>query len=135
MDPEKSGLEPQQLTQNDDLEKGDHAVQDVDEAIDPMDDARSSKDDSLSGNLKNKSLSEPTTDYMDSEDPFALFPTLSVSMSSTRGPWIRRNTASTLGRQLTRAETLQTIKAVRSRFTEARSEFDEHAYHLANFIR
>lgn len=78
-------------------------------------------------NVKNEGLSRPTTNvYDDAEDPFAFFPTLSISLSSTQGPWVRRNTTTSLGRQLTRAETLQTIKTVRSRFTDARSEFDEN---------
>jgi hypothetical protein len=112
-----------------DLEKADHAAKstaDVDEADGLPKESRSSNDEVESGNLENEALSGPTITITDDEDPFALFPTLSVSMSSTRAPWARRNTASTLGRRLTRAETLQTIKTVRSRFNEARSEFDEN---------
>jgi hypothetical protein len=62
----------------------------------------------------------------DEDDPFAFFPRLSITMSSTRGPFSRRNTVTTLGRRLTRQETTQTLKSVRSRFTEVRSEFDEN---------
>jgi hypothetical protein len=78
-------------------------------------------------------LSRPTTN-IDDDDPFALFPMLSLTMSSTRGRHdLRRGTLTSLGRPLTRQETLQTIKTVRSRFTEVRSEFDENASSHAAF--
>lgn len=128
-DSEKRGLEVQQPTQQGDLES-DHAAQPiagVDETNRPPEESRSSREDSIS---ESGALSPPV---IDDEDPFALFPTLSVSMTSTRGPWMRRNTASTLGRQLTRAETLQTIKTVRSRFAEVRSEFDENVPVVTRF--
>jgi hypothetical protein len=113
-----------------DLEKGDHAVpqSDVEKTSARSDESPGMVDDTISGDPEDDSLSRPTTNVWDDEDPFALFPRLSVSMSSTRGPWIRRNTTTTLGRHLTREETMQTIKSVRSRFTEARSEFDENVY-------
>ena len=116
-----------------DLEKGNHAVHpndDVEITGDQPDGTPISREDNMTDHVKNEGLSRPTTNVLDdAEDPFAFFPTLSISMSSTRGPWVRRNTMTSLGRQLTRAETLQTIKTVRSRFAEARSEFDENVIH------
>jgi len=98
---------------------------------------------SLNGN-KHDDLSRPLTNItnIDENDPFALFPMLSLTMSSTRGrpQHMRRDTLTSLGRPLTREETMQTIKTVRSRFTEVRSEFDENASpsilcHLSYFRR
>ena len=125
-DPSKADLTP--TGNNDiDLEKGDHAVQseDVNEAGVRSEESGSSTEDGVpTPNTKIEGL--PESDAFDTEDPFALFPALSISMSSTRAPYQRRNTTTTLGRPLTREETLQTIKTVRSRFTDARSEFDEN---------
>jgi hypothetical protein len=90
--------------------------------VDLQEDGSSSLEDSSHGDL-----SHPTTN-IDDNDPFALFPMLSLTMSSTHGRYdLRRGTLTSLGRPLTRQETLQTIKTVRSRFTEVRSEFDENA--------
>jgi len=116
-----------------DLEKGDHAVQATDIAephIQSNDASPNSRDESLSGNAKDEDLSrlDTTVTDIDELDPFALYPDLTVTMSSTRGPGImsRRNTVTTLGRSLTRQETIQTLKTIRSRVTEARDEFDEN---------
>jgi hypothetical protein len=127
IDTEKRELELKQLAQNQDLEKTDPAVQSSQDTVDniPPEESRSSREDNIAGDGNDEAFSQPPTNLVE-DDPFALFPTLSITMSSTRGTWVRRNTASTLGRQLTRAETLQTIKTVRSRFAEARSEFDEN---------
>jgi len=93
---------------------------------------------------KRDGLSRPATNVtkIEENDPFALFPTLSLTMSSTKGHplHMRRDTLASLGRPLTREETMQTIKTVRSRFTEVRSEFDENASpyilcHLSYFCR
>ena len=115
------------------LEKGDHAVQatDITEPhIQSNDASRNSRDESLSGDAKDEDLSrlDTTVTEIDELDPFALYPDLTVTMSSTRGPGImsRRNTVTTLGRSLTRQETIQTLKTIRSRVTEARDEFDEN---------
>ena len=119
-----------------DLEKGDRAVHPVgsEETNTQSTEPESPKDDSPSGNIKDEALFQPSTNTFDDADPFAMFPTLSISMSSTRGPWMRRNTTTTLGRPLTREETMQTLKTVRSRFTDARSEFDENVYWLRRFL-
>jgi hypothetical protein len=108
----------------------DHAVpaNEADKLAEHKIEASNSQGDesSIAGN-KNGEPSRPVTN-IDENDPFALFPMLSISMSSTHGPrHTRRATVASLGRPLTRQETLQTIKTVRSRFTEARSEFDENA--------
>jgi hypothetical protein len=92
------------------------------EGVDSQEEASDSLEDSSHGDL-----SRPATN-IDESDPFALFPVLSLTMSSTRGRQdLRRGTLTSLGRPLTRQETLQTIRTVRSRFTEVRSEFDENA--------
>ena len=112
-----------------DLEKGDQAVAsgNLDDGITSTIHSESPTDDSITENLKDQSLSRTQTGATDSaEDPFALFPALSITMSSTRAPFSRRNTATTLTRPLTREETRNTLKSVRSRFTEVRSEFDEN---------
>ena len=116
-----------------DLEKGDHAVKgkDVPEShIQGDNPTPNSKDESLSGDAKDEDLSRLDTALteIDEFDPFALYPDLAITMSSTRGPGImsRRNTVTTLGRSLTRQETLQTLKSIRSRVTEVRDEFDEN---------
>lgn len=89
----------------------------------------------VSGDPSEKPLSRRATGvYDENDDPFALFPTLSITMSSTRGHGNRRGTVSTLGRPLTRQETLQTIKTVRSRFTDARSEFDENVFLIPRWV-
>src|SRR5271170_575422 len=116
------------LQQDIDLEKADHAVPPNNNDV-----------EKLSGTEEQRSSSEETTqpagkndadfDLFDESDPFALFPTLSLSKSSTQGPWMRRNTAISLGRALTREQTRETLKTVRSRFTEVRDEFDENVSH------
>jgi len=108
-----------------DLEKADHAVPRSDNDV-----------EKLPGTEEQQSFTEETTQpadkndidfsLVDEEDPFALFPTLSLSKSSTQGPWMRRNTTTSLGRALTREQTRETLKTVRSRFTEVRDEFDEN---------
>jgi hypothetical protein len=112
-------------SQNDDLEKADHAVLPPGDAPPPKEDFRNSEKTHIE-NDNDEPLSRQPTDYIDYEDPFALFPALSVSMSSTQGPRLRRNTVTTLGRPLTREETMQTLRTVRSRYTDVRSEFDQH---------
>ena len=133
-DTERSGSKSHRPPLIEDLEKGNHAVHPIDDVEkngDRPDGSPSSREDS---DVKMEGLSRPTTNMLDdAEDPFAFFPSLSISMSSTRGPWVRRNTTTSLGRQLTRAETLQTIKTVRSRFAEARSEFDENVHYRFKF--
>jgi len=121
---------PQELhtptNENLDLEIGDHAVSQnigIGEAL------HSSKDEISTeklGDEKDEALSRQETHMMDDDDPFALFPSLSISMSSTNAPYVRRGTITSLGRPLTRAETMETLKSVRSRFTEVRNEFDEN---------
>lgn len=131
MDDQRSAQAALRSTENSvDLEKGDHAVQsqDVSEKGVRAEEPAGSIDPGMPRtNTKVEDVSEAGLDEF--EDPFALFPALSVSMSSTQAPFMRRNTTATLGRPLTREETLQTIKTIRSRFTEARSEFDEHVCH------
>jgi hypothetical protein len=119
-----------------DLERGDHAIQttDLDGSKLPGSEVQSSQEGSISTNEKMEGLSRRATSDSDDDDPFALFPALSISMSSTRGPFVRRNTTTTLTRALTREETMQTLKSVRSRFTEARSEFDENVRHISPML-
>jgi hypothetical protein len=71
------------------------------------------------------------------DNPFGLFPAITLSMSSTKAPHRmsiasrgRRSTGGTIGRPLTRAETRQTLRTIRSRFTEVRDEFDENVRKL-----
>jgi hypothetical protein len=109
-----------------DVEKADHAVPSAD--IDDSEVEReTSREESDETTVKYDTLSRQTTE-IDDDDPFALFPTMSISMSSTRAPYSRRGTVTTLTRPLTREETMQTLRSVRSRFTEVRSEFDENVY-------
>lgn len=124
-------ISPESGRIEEDLEKGDHAVRprDVGETVTPTVTSQSPTD--TEGSIKEKipddSLSRTTTSATQyADDPFALYPALSLSMSSTRGSFSRRNTATTLSRPLTRQETINTLKSVRSRFTEVRSEFDEN---------
>lgn len=114
-----------------DLEKGDHAAQSnstLDETTVSTIDFQKPPEGSVDENLKEDPLSRTTTGATNygGDDPFALYPTLSISMSSTRAPISRRNTGTTLSRPLTREETRNTLRSVRSRFTEVRSEFDEN---------
>ena len=120
------------MAEDGDLEKGDHAVQTPDpneSQIQSEEAAPNSTDESLSGEAKDEPLTQLDTTFseIDEDDPFALFPSLAITMSSTRGPGIsRRNTTTTLGRPLTRQETIHTLKTIRSKVTEAREEFDEN---------
>jgi hypothetical protein len=120
-----------------DLEKGDHRSQngDLEETVAPISESESRTEGSLNGNEnpKDDPLSRTTTGATpDDDDPFSLYPRLSLSISSTQGaPFSRRNTAITLTHPLTREETRNTLKSVRSRFTEVRSEFDENVPHIA----
>jgi len=118
-----------------DLEKGDHPSQngDLEETVAPISESESHTEGSLNGNLKDDPLSRTTTGATpDDDDPFSLYPRLSLSISSTQGAsFSRRNTAITLTHPLTREETRNTLKSVRSRFTEVRSEFDENVPHIA----
>lgn len=111
-----------------DLEKGDRTIRQsvADGTSGQTEKVSGSKNEMAPANLEDESLSRPNTNVANDEDPFAIFPRLSVSMSSTQGPWVRRNTTASLGRPLTREETRQTLRTVRSRFTEVRSEFDEN---------
>jgi hypothetical protein len=123
-----------------DLEKGDHAVRpsDLDQTVISTTTSQSPTDTeaSMKDKVPDDSLSRTTTSATQyADDPFALYPTLSVSMSSTRGPVSRRNTVTTLSRPLTRQETINTLKSVRSRFTEVRSEFDESVSRRAHDVR
>jgi len=93
---------------------------------------RNAQGDTEDSNGKEESISGSQTETWDFDDPFAIFPSLSLTMSSTHGPFSRRNTVTTLGRPLTRQETTQTLKSVRSRFTAVRSEFDENVCLLSN---
>lgn len=115
-----------------DLERADHATQGNDPQESPVESAgktANSGDEILSGDAKDEPLSRlSTTADVDEDDPFALYPNLSITMSSTRGPGIRRNTAISMGRPLTRESTIQTLKSVRSRVAEARDEFDENVH-------
>ena len=113
------------LQQDTDLEKADHAVPPNNNDLEKLpgtEEQHSSGDEGTPPAAKN----DADFDLFDESDPFALFPTLSLSKSSTRGPWMRRNTTTSLGRALTREQTRETLKIVRSRFTEVRDEFDEH---------
>jgi hypothetical protein len=112
------------VAETNDLEKGDHT--NVADGANGQTEASRSADEIPTVNLENEALSRLSTNVADDENPFAFFPQLSVSMSSTQGPWLRRNTTTSLGRPLTREETRQTLRTVRSRFTEVRSEFDEN---------
>ena len=118
-----------------DLEKGDHQPSqngDLEETVAPISESESHTEGSLNGNLKDESLSRTATGATpDDDDPFSLYPRLSLSISSTQGAFSRRNTAITLTHPLTREETRNTLKSVRSRFTEVRSEFDENVPHIA----
>src|SRR5579859_4503474 len=99
----------------DDLEKGDHAVLPSGGALDatPASASQNSQEETDSASAKEDALSRRSTGVFDENDPFALFPALSISMSSTRGPaFDRRNTATTLTRPLTREETMQTLRTV-----------------------
>jgi hypothetical protein len=115
-----------------DLEKGDHAVQpnDVEEANISAIASHNTENDTILTVRKEEEYSGDKIDPIDDDDPFALFPALSLTMSSTRTQFMRRNTTTSLGRPLTREETMATLKSVRSRFTEVRSEFDEYVYPL-----
>jgi len=121
----------------------DHAAPTV-PANEGLQEVPTSQDVTSSLDDKRDGLSRPATNItkIEETDPFALFPTLSLTMSSTGGHplHMRRDTLTSLGRPLTREETLQTIRTVRSRFTEVRSEFDENASpyilcHLSYFCR
>jgi hypothetical protein len=111
-----------------DCEKGDHAVQpnDMEGTNISAIESHRTDDDEISTTRNEEEYSGEKVDPTDDDDPFALFPALSLTMSSTQAPFMRRNTNASLGRPLTREETMQTLKSVRSRFTEVRSEFDEH---------
>jgi hypothetical protein len=116
---------------NIDLEKGGHPVPD------PLELPRS-----------RSTWSDSSTEYDDSRrasamtdstigNPFGLYPQITLSMSSTKAPHAlslissrrtRRGTLGSLGRSLTREETRQTLRTIRSRFTEVRDEFDENVF-------
>lgn len=111
-----------------DLEKADHAAQ-----LTESDGANISTLAPLGDNSDNETTSRKEEEYtgeeaedLDDDDPFSLFPALSITMSSTKAPYSRRSTMTSMGRPLTREETRATLKSVRSRFTEVRSEFDEN---------
>jgi len=108
----------------------DHAV-DEGKPVSPISrHSETSQDGTVATEAKENPLARKSTDFEDTDDddPFGVFPALSITMSSTRAPYSRRSTVTTLGRRLTRQETTQTLKSVRSRFTEVRSEFDENVY-------
>jgi hypothetical protein len=112
-----------------DLEKadGDHAAQSTN--LDGPDIStlglQGADEDDLTSTAREEYSGEKS-ETLDDDDPFSLFPALSITMSSTQAPWERRMTTTSMGRPLTREETRATLKSVRSRFTEVRSEFDEN---------
>lgn len=112
-----------------DLEKADHAAQstNLDGADISTPGLEGADDDHLTSMTREVEDSGETSEKLDDDDdPFSLFPALSITMSSTQAPWARRMTTTSMGRPLTREETRATLKSVRSRFTEVRSEFDEN---------
>jgi|SRR5277367_6137213 hypothetical protein len=118
-------------TEDTDLEKADHAVLPINnvENNPGTEEQRSSSEENTPATDQTEAKVPSDFDLFDESDPFALFPTLSLSKSSTQGPWMRRNTTISLGRALTREQTRETLKTVRSRFTEVRDEFDENVSH------
>src|SRR5271154_2782434 len=130
-DPNTLTSVPEPTQDTTDLEKADHAVLPINNAEkDPgTEEQRSSSEEITPATAKIEAESPSEFDLLDESDPFALFPTLSLSKSSTQGPWMRRNTTTSLGRALTREQTRETLKTVRSRFTEVRNEFDENVSH------
>jgi len=120
-----------ETAQDRDLEKADHGVLPIDDAEKhPGTEEQRGSTEEISPATDESEAKLPTDfDLLDESDPFALFPILSLSKSSTQGPWMRRNTTTSLGRALTREQTRETLKTVRSRFTEVRDEFDENVSH------
>ena len=120
--------EPQQEA---DLEKGDHGVPPNNgaEKDQGADVPGASSEETAHSKVNHDTSSQSNFELLDEADPFALFPTVSLSKSSTQGPWMRRNTTASIGRALTREQTRETLRSVRSRFTEVRDEFDENVSH------
>jgi hypothetical protein len=134
MDDVQQSSTESQSTKVVDCEKGDHAVSpnDMEGANISAMQSHRTEDDTISATRNEEKYSGEKIDTNDDDDPFALFPALSLTMSSTQAPSMRRYTTASLGRPLTREETMQTLKSVRSRFTEVRSEFDEHVHPLCD---